>query len=907
MKCRSTIQSLFISFILSFGVIIHPETNIPEKNTPSAAEQEQIAQLLQFAESALVKAFSALQTIENKLTEIALLVKKGSFSKYGDSSSKIMAVLTDNKATVNALLQNQASIMSLQDPMKYLEAAFVVSEFCNAFIPYLDQQIHNSFKNTKPFDFKGFLKRIQHKTTSRSRVNHLEPASLDKQLNVTRTHLKKLDITVQEIGLTWYNKAARKVDKYIVTPANKYHLPTIGLYTAGLGIIGLYTLWHNGHLLLDENAEQLIKSKIPNPQGSPKSPVTAPKPSIKSNASGKTGSDAPIWLKSFIVNWLGYANGKGPIIRDHMTGRYRVFKLEDLKDKKSEIGGAHNQDTDLTKIPSDACMLATADHIVTGLMSNANPLAALAAGYMLKSFYETWKESIWPEVIKRRTKVWNMLRGGEYLNTYTPGLAQIKPTVSFKDMVGLDEVKKQFYSIIQYIDNPEQLMRIEATPEKGWLLSGPSRTGKTFSVECLCGEIELLMEKRGMANKIKFFNIDAALVNKFGIQAILNEVRENAPAVIFLDEIDLLGLQRVGNNALLSEFLTSMQSSMNGDPSKVVIVIAATNKPHHLDDALRQNGRFGKEINFEYPARKYRVEFIKRELANMALNINDFDAESLADKTNNKTFEDLKAVIRNAMTRSWMNGVSLTQELLEDSIDTEIRHIITTERKELPEQEKRLIAVHFAGRALAAMNLETHEQFDKVTIFARMTEIQEQGVWDNYAKNDGTNNKKEHEKRIQHGALLTKQSHDTINVKNATTVINDATVLIAGFEAEKLLLGECGYTFHEDDRNLAYQFLEKLVFGGLKKENLAKNVCEELKAKVSALLTECHEKAMIILKEHEDTLNAIAQELMVKKTLNKKDIENIIEKVKNPIIETTNDIVEAPAETPSEDAEAAIA
>src|SRR3990172_8611988 len=615
MKQRNIAQlMLLLAFFL--GSTIQAEINQTDNTPLTASEQTQMAELTEFAEDALIKAFNSLQKIENKLTEIALLVKKG-FNKLADNPAKIMAVLTDNKATVNALLQNQATIIALKDPIQHLEVAFVISEFCNAFIPYLTNQINNNFKDTKPFNLNRFLKHIN-KGRSRNNVSHLEPASLTKGLNRTNIKLKALDTTVQNIGLTWYNKAARTLDSYVVTPANKYNVPTIASYAGGIGLFGLYSLWRFGELFQDN-------------------------------------TDIPAPIRDFVKKL--HANNRGPLADDRTGRPYIVGGTNDSKNKWTGPTESFSE-----KIPTDANMLAVVDYAITKFMSQTYPLGALAGTFFIASLYKTWSEGggIREKLIRKRDDVWNFLRGGEYLNTFKPGLVQLKPTVSFKDMVGLDEVKEAFYSIIQYIDNPEQLMRIEATPEKGWLLTGPPRTGKTFSVECLCGEIELMMEKRGLANKMKFFNINAALINEYGIKAILDEVYENAPAVIFIDEIDLLGLQRIGNNKLLSDFLTAMQSSMNADPSKIVIVIAATNKPENIDSALRQNGRFGKEIRFDYPSKKYRVKFLIRELTNMALNIKEFNIETLANKTNNKTFEDLKRVVRNAMTRSWMHSVSLT-------------------------------------------------------------------------------------------------------------------------------------------------------------------------------------------------------------------------------------------------------
>ncbi len=890
MKHTHMLQSMLLSALL-FGSPIQSEIKDTQEHSLSASEAAQLAELAEFAQAAVIKAFNSLQKIENKLTEIALLIRKGLVK--GVSTVQIMNVLTENKMTINALLQSQVAVTTLKDPFQQLEIAFVISEFCNAFIPYLDKQIKDNFKNAKPFDLNDFLKNVyQGKKRNNS---HLEPSALKKGLRSAHIHLKALNKTVENIGLTWYNKAARTVDKWVVTPANKWHIPTIAAYGTGLGILSLYTLWACGWTFKDRS----FKSKDPEKADINDLPAyqyfikrlyvggNGPMVQARKSMASEFMDDTSIYYDKTTKEWkldpksITLNNKTGLWDFNNNTGQNRH-----LIDRKDLLIPNNNENDHIT-FPTTGCLFASMDHAVKDFLLNNQPLGMFAAAFMATAFYKTVKEDIYPKFIKKRDMWWNFLRGGEYMNTFQPGLVAMEPTVSFKDLVGLDEVKEAFYPILQYIDNPEQLMRIEATPEKGWLLTGPPRTGKTFSVECLCGEIKLLMEKRGKPNNIKFFNINASLVNDFGIKAILDEVYQNAPAVIFIDEIDLLGLQRIGNNKLLSEFLTAMQSSMNADPAKVVIVIAATNKPENIDSALRQNGRFGKEIRFDYPSRTYRSKFLIRELTNMALNVKEFDIETLTNKTNDKTFEDLKRVIRNAMTRSWMHGTSLTQELLEESIDTELHNIIMFDRKDLPENEKRIVATHFAGIALAAMHLTTYTQLDKVTTHAYMADLKDEGVWESFSKKD--ENENQEQKKIEYGKLITKQTHDSIGAKNKNNILNEVTLLLAGFAAEELLLGPCGFTCHPNDRAKALKLVTNIVFGGINEKSLSKNVREELKNKAYIMLQQCQEQAMQILVEHRDELIAITEELLEKQILNDIEIQTIIKNIedkKNAPIET---------------------
>src|SRR5205085_321165 len=365
-------------------------------------------------------------------------------------------------------------------------------------------------------------------------------------------------------------------------------------------------------------------------------------------------------------------------------------------------------------------------------------------------------------------------------------------------------------------------------------------------------------------------------IAKYGIQGLLAFAKDNAPMIIFIDEIDLLGLQRVGDNKLLHDFLTALQNTQTDDPSKIVIVMAATNSPETLDKALRQYGRLGKEIRFEYPGFKYRKQFLMKELESMALNPHSFDIDTIVAKTDGKSYEDLKAIVRTAMTRAWAQGIPLTQQLIEESINTEINKIIMHDRKDLPESERRILATHFAGKALAMSLLDTHAKLDTVTIKAVMTEIQEVTAWHAFGQRD----KKDVQQKIVHGALFTKILHDTIELKTEMHVLNDVKVLIAGFIAEEILLGSCGMQCHSEDNNKAYSIIDQLVFKGIDPNQLSKKVREQLRDKAYAMLTQCRQEIRQLLEDHKDTLAAVAEELMKDSIMSGKDVQTVIDSIK---------------------------
>jgi SpoVK/Ycf46/Vps4 family AAA+-type ATPase len=775
------------------------------------------------SEKGLQQAFSQLQQIDTYVTQLALLVANGSIHNIS-SPKETIRIFRDIRGLIGSLSKDQIAILGMKNSELNDQLTGALTYICDELIIYLEKGLSNKLNGLKPFDIE--------KLTKRGGLGKKQTRSAIKQsLRKIDNKIEALKHSVDNAGLTWYNKIARAADKYIVTPANNYHIPTIAFYGGGAALVSGYFLWLYGKEFKEHpNTNEHIVSFI----------------------------DAI------------YNRFSQPLLRD---------QYDQIKDDAEK--GKHHP-------------LAVAELAVRQTLGNQNPIVAVAGGYFAHAFYEdTWKNKIRPNLIEKRDHAWNFLRGGAFLNQASQGEFFTEPKVNFDDMVGLDEVKEQFSTIIQYLENPERFANMNASPEKGWLLTGPKRTGKSFSFECLCGEIVRMQAKHGKKNEFKFLNIDAALIHERGIKLILDVARSQGPMVLFIDEIDLLNLSRVGDTKLLNEFLTAIQSSMDQDPSKVVIIIAATNKPQTLDPALRANGRFGKEIRFEYPAKKYRIEYITKILSSMALDVRQFDIERLAAKTDQKSFEDLGAIIRTAMTRAWLYGQPLTQQLLEESIDTEIHHIIMTDRKDLPEHENRILASHFAGRALATLYLPMNAKLDKVTIHAHMTDLAEETHYSELYKDK---DEKDKEKKIEHGHLTTKLLHDSIHVRNEEHIRNEAKARIAGFVAEELLLGSCGFTCHSHEHERAYKLIEQLVFGGLNPKLVAKNICEELRQKSWDLLQQCKAEVRQLLTEHQAALSAIAQELMEKSILTDKEVQKIIDKAEGRVVAE-----EVATETPNTD------
>ncbi len=765
-------------------------------------------------------------TLPVKLDQIAgrlaLLVNKHQIRNLGNKDT-IIEILRDIRTLMNSALSEQASITAINDPEVQAQIIHAVLQLCDALADHFENGMRKNLSDLKPFDLEQL--------TRRQVPVNITPDQLVQSFTQINKKVERVEKKADMVGLSWYNIATRRLEEYVVDPFKKYHIPTI---TKVLGLSGLVTnfiVWRYGEHFTESH--KTTDSKIYN----------------------------------FLNAWTDTLhNSLGTPIPINEHG---------VRDYTAKIDG---------KVPYG--LLGLIDAIITDTMKMTHPHSALLATTTIGAYLTAWRSAT-PWFEKQGSVVWNFLRGGAYEQKAIKGMWDFEPTVTFDNVIGMDEVKEELNFIIRFIENPEQYLRVYTSPEKGWLFTGPTRTGKSFMVEALCGEINRMLEKRGRTNELKYWKIPSEIFDQFSISDVLETAKDNAPIVLFIDEIDLLDLGRAGgNHKRLSQFLTSMSTTLDTDPRKQVILIAATNKPAQLDKALCQYGRFGKEIRFEYPSFEYRKIYLERELSNMALDISQFDLDALAHKTEGKHFEQLRAIIRTALIRAWTRGQQLSQALLEESLDTEIRHIIMADRKKLSESEKQILATHFAGKALAITLLDTHAQLDKVTIKAFMTDLKAETQWEEFM------NKEEHEKQkeIKYGKIFTKNLHDTINLSTREQIINEIKVLLAGFAAEEILLGSCSYQCHSESSRYAYALNERLVFEGIPASKWEKKLYRQQAAKAYKLFTQYKQEIKELLTQHRDELNALAQKLTENDILTADQVQQVIDEVREVPEETSEPV-----------------
>ncbi len=511
------------------------------------------------------------------------------------------------------------------------------------------------------------------------------------------------------------------------------------------------------------------------------------------------------------------------------------------------------------------------DYTIGEMLNNWSPLGRYTAVFVAGAFALEWKNN--KEGMTKKVSEWvNWLRGGSYLQEAQRAAEKVEK-VYFKDIFGQEDIIRYFQLLVDYLANPEPFDRLGLTPPKGILCVGDTRTGKTYAVTALFNEIMDMLKKQGKSGKFKFFNLSAARINYYGIKSLLDDIKHSAPCIVFIDEIDLLDLQRTGKNETLSEFLTCMSGTLNSKDSKnQVIIIAATNRPENLDVALRQPGRFGKELRFEYPNTTDRANYIKHKIDKLSLDAKDFDIQKLAQATHKRSYEALKMLIDNALLHARINDDLLTQEYIEQSLSEDVYHIIPNNNKQIPTHEKEILSAHFAGQALALILLNPHSQLSSVTIKQVMTDIKEEMMGMHLWKE----NQKD-QQRFEYGKIFVHHDQDSINLNTRDEQIKLCKFYLAGFAAEEILLGSCGYSCHaEFDKSNALRHAQYIVLEGLEMDKMPNMVKEKKYTDIIMLLEQYKNEIKDLLANNIESLKKISIALQEHGTLDAAQIKKLI-------------------------------
>lgn len=455
--------------------------------------------------------------------------------------------------------------------------------------------------------------------------------------------------------------------------------------------------------------------------------------------------------------------------------------------------------------------------------------------------------------------------------------------ITFADVAGAKEAKEELYEIVEFLRSPKKFLSLGAKIPKGVLLLGNPGTGKTLISKAVAGE----------AN-VPFFNISGSeFVEMFvGVGAsrvrdLFKQAKKNAPAIVFIDEIDAVGRQRGtglgGGHDEREQTLNQILVEMDGfDTSTNVIVIAATNRPDVLDPALLRPGRFDRRVVMDLPDIEERLAILKIHAKNKPL-APKTDLQTIAQRTPGFSGADLSNLLNEAaILTARRNKKEITMAELTESIE---KVILGPERrsKRIDEDEKKIIAYHEAGHALVAASLKNADPVQKISIISR-------GHAGGYTFSAPKKDKTLHSRRY---------------------FIDELSVLLSGFVAEKMTFGDMTTGASNDleratriARNLVTRYgmsslgprtfghKEEMVFLGKEiheERNYSDKMAEEIDNQVSAFIDDAYKEAEKILKEKKEMLDKLADVLLEKETIEQEEFNEIVG-IKNPKKEDKHNI-----------------
>ena len=291
---------------------------------------------------------------------------------------------------------------------------------------------------------------------------------------------------------------------------------------------------------------------------------------------------------------------------------------------------------------------------------------------------------------------------------------------TFADVAGEEEAKEALKEIVDFLHNPQKYADIGATLPKGALLVGPPGTGKTLLAKAVAGEAHVPFFSISGSEFVEMFvGMGAAKVRD-----LFKQANEKAPCIVFIDEIDTIGKKRdgaggIGGNDEREQTLNQLLTEMDGfDGRKGVVILAATNRPESLDQALLRPGRFDRRIPVELPDMKGREAILRVHGANVKLS-DDVDFNTVARATSGASGAELANIVNEAALRAVRMGRNVvSQEDLEESVEVVIAGY---QRKDaaVSEQERKIVAYHEIGHALVAACQSHSAPVHKITIIPR--------------------------------------------------------------------------------------------------------------------------------------------------------------------------------------------
>jgi cell division protease FtsH len=442
--------------------------------------------------------------------------------------------------------------------------------------------------------------------------------------------------------------------------------------------------------------------------------------------------------------------------------------------------------------------------------------------------------------------------------------------IGFDDVAGLENAKRDLHEIIDFLKNPERYRKLGAKIPKGILLMGPPGTGKTLLAKAVAGEAEVPFYSISGSEFIEMF----VGVGASRVRDMFDSAKKEAPAIIFIDEIDSVGRMRGsglgGGHDEREQTLNQILAEMDGfEPEQTVVVLAATNRPDVLDPALLRPGRFDRKITLELPRKEARQKILEVHARDIPL-ADDVDLENVAARTVGFSGADLENLMNEAALLAGREDMEKVDAKILDVARDKI--VLGAESETvLDEEVKKRVAYHESGHALLACLLPNTDPLAKVTIIPRGRAL------------GATEQMPEEERYTLSESFL----RDRI------------TILLGGRTAEKIVFGELSSGAEDDLKQatilarrmisqwgmseklgpVAFRRGEEHIFLGremAQQRDFSEHTAQLIDDEVRELIGELEKKAQEVLSGHRKQLNALAEALLEKEILEADQIEALV-------------------------------
>ena len=443
----------------------------------------------------------------------------------------------------------------------------------------------------------------------------------------------------------------------------------------------------------------------------------------------------------------------------------------------------------------------------------------------------------------------------------------VSSSVRFKDVAGAEEEKQELRELVEFLKNPSRFTELGARIPKGVLLVGPPGTGKTLLAKAVAGE-----------SKVPFFSISGSDfvelyvgVGASRVRDLFETAKQNSPCIVFIDEIDAVGRQRGagmgGGNDEREQTLNQMLVEMDGfETNSGIIVLAATNRADVLDPALTRPGRFDRQVYVHLPDVKGREEILRVHAANKPLSP-DVDLKRIARLTSGLAGADLENLLNEAaLLTARDNRYKISMLDIQEGLNKVLMGPKKVSRL-IKDKDKRITAIHEAGHAIIAQELENCDNVQEISIIPR--------------GNAG-------------GYTLTLDETDSTHMTKSK-ILDTITMMLGGRAAEETMLDDIT-TGASNDMERATKIARKMVAEwGMSSElgvlsfgdgdeifvgrdyqrqlSYSQEMASKIDKEVKDIIDTAHEKALKILKGKKDVLEKTEKILLDKETIYKEEFE----------------------------------